>query len=106
MLHSMLHSMLGASRAVTGEHSQSSCGLNPRSFTVAMFSAYQIIGPVSESRSVVHVSCTALALRWMDRFERKLDLEMARMSTGGTGDIENQLQQFVHDNLRPNASFL
>ena len=42
----------------------------------------------------------------MDRFERKLDLEMARMSTGGTGDIGNQLQQFVHDNLRPNASFL
>ena len=42
----------------------------------------------------------------MDRFERKLDLEMARMSTSGTGDIENQLQQFVHDNLRPNASFL
>lgn len=53
---------LGASRAFTGEHSQSSCGLNPRSFTVAMFSAYQIIGPVSESRSVGHVSC--LVQRW------------------------------------------
>ena len=37
----------------------------------------------------------------MDRFERKLDLEMARMSTDSTGDIGNQLQQFVQDNLRP-----
>ena len=40
----------------------------------------------------------------MDRFERKLDLEMARMSTHSTGGFGTQLQQFVHDNFRPSMA--
>ena len=53
MLHSMLHSMLGASRAFTGEHSQSSCGLNPRSFTVAQCS--RLTKSSAQSRNLVQL---------------------------------------------------